>query len=81
MRRRLGPLAVIALLALPSAAAARPRLGQFVGHSGKVALGVALGAEGSLAYACDGKRVGTWFKGPALKGNHVVLEADAGSSS
>lgn len=68
---------IVLTLLVPSvpASASAPKVGQFVGHSGKEAIGVALGAEGSLAYVCDGKRVGTWFKGRALNGNRLVLRS------
>jgi hypothetical protein len=57
------------------AAAATPRLGQFVGKSDRTGIGVALGAKVSLAYACDGKHTGTWFKGGALEGRKLTLTA------
>jgi hypothetical protein len=68
-----------ALLALAAASAdARVRIGQFVGKVDGTAIGVSLGAAGSLAYVCDGKRVGTWFKGGALRDRELTLNADAG---
>ena len=81
MKRAAGvAAAVLALVAAPGAAsAADAKLGQFVGRSGKTAIGVTLGANGSLAYACDGKRIGTWFSGGALSGDRLVLRASDSS--
>jgi hypothetical protein len=70
------PIALAALLGGSNVAtAATPRLGQFVGKADRTAIGVALGAKGTLAYACDGKRIGTWFKGGALDGRKLTLTA------
>ncbi|MFI5121633.1 MAG: hypothetical protein ACHQJ5_01940 [Vicinamibacteria bacterium] len=72
-------LAVVTTLSVLAASgpalASGARLGQFVGQAGKSAIGASLGAGGSLAYVCDGKRVGTWFKGGALEGRKLVLRA------
>jgi hypothetical protein len=76
---RLAPLVTVlalALLAVPApAAAAKPPTGVFVGKAGKVAFGVALDSRGVLAYACDGRRLGAWFKGRVGRRSRLSLRA------
>lgn len=59
----LGCLGLLLALAAPSASAAKPPTGVFVGNAGEVAFGVAIDSRGVVAYACDGRRLGAWFKG------------------
>jgi hypothetical protein len=55
-------MGVLALLVLAGpASGALPASGVFVGKAGKTAFGVALDRGGVVAYACDGRRLGTWF--------------------
>jgi hypothetical protein len=79
MKRAIPILCLAACLVVPTASAgAKTRLGQYVGKAGKTAIGVALGAKGSMAYECDGKRTGTWFRGGALTARKLALRASDG---
>jgi len=58
-----------------SASAASPPTGVFVGKAGKVAFAAALDSRSVLAYACDGRRLGSWFKGRAGRRSRLSLRA------
>jgi hypothetical protein len=49
----------------------------FVGKAGGVAIAAALDSRRVLSYACDGRRLGSWFKGRV--GRHSRLSLRAGS--
>lgn len=54
-------------LALPATASAAKRpSGDFVGKTGKLAIGVVVDRSGVIAYICDGKSVGDWHTGKGL---------------
>lgn len=73
---RLVAVFAVALVCTPAAAsAAKPPTGVFVGKAGRVAFGVALDSRGVLAYACDGRRLGAWFKGPVKRSSRLSLRA------
>jgi hypothetical protein len=77
LARLLTPLLALALLAVPaSAGAAAPPTGVFVGKVGRVAFAAALDSRGVVVYACDGRRLGSWFKGAV--GNRSRLSLRAG---
>ena len=74
---RLATVLVVFLLALPPvASAARPPSGVFVGKAGRVAFGVALDSRGVIAYACNGRRLGSWFKGRVGRRSRLSLRAE-----
>jgi hypothetical protein len=60
-----------------SALGAKPRPGVFVGQAGKVAFGVAVDTGGVTAYACDGRRLGTWFSDGPQRKRKFTLRAGA----
>ena len=66
-------LLVVAAFALPATASAKLPRGDFVAKRGATAFGVVVGSQGVIAYACDGKNFGTWFKGAPPAGRRVTL--------
>jgi hypothetical protein len=74
---RFSLLLTVVVLALPASASANLPRGDYVGFVGKGgatrAFGVVVGGQGVLAYACNGKTFGTWFKGKPPAGRAVTL--------
>lgn len=68
---------VALLVFVPCAFAAKLPAGVFVGKAGKVAFGVAIDSRSVVAYACDGRRLGAWFKGRV--GRRSISSLRAGS--
>lgn len=72
----LATLLAVALLALPAPApAAKPPSGVFVGKAGRVAFAAAVDSRGVVAYTCDGRSLGSWFKGRVGRRNRLSLRA------